>query len=423
LTADEGEASLKDVAAIFTRANKDRGGDGFFRTQRMLLPGPRQRRRAREIYRHLSGLRLDGRMLRRLAIGAFVAPTLIATLYYGLIASDRYVSESDFIVRGMSTRRASGLDMLFQTFGISRAVDDTNAVQQYMLSRDAVRALEARLPLREIFSNRKGDVFARFPSFWQIFDRDAFERLYDYYLDHVTVVQDRTKGITALKVVTFDAADSRRVATTLLRLAEEMVNRMNERAQNDAVRSARADVELAESRLMKTQLDLTGFRNKELLIDPNRSSVSVLETITNLSTELTHTMALIQETAKTAPDNPALGIWRAKTAALQSQIDREREKIAGRDGALAPKVADYERLSLSRDLAERGLVAATASLEAARQEARRQQIYVEEIMPPNLPDEAGEPRRLRSITTVIVLTLSVAAIFWILTVGAKEHAH
>ncbi len=183
----------------------------------LLLPGPRQRRRAREIYRHLSGLRLDGRMLRRLAIRAFVAPTLIATLYYGLIASDRYVSESDFIVRGMSTRRASGLDMLFQTFGISRAVDETNAVQQYMLSRDAVRALEARLPLREIFSNRKGDVFARFPYFWQIFDRDAFERLYDYYLDHVTVIQDHSKGITALKVVTFDAADSRRVATSLLR--------------------------------------------------------------------------------------------------------------------------------------------------------------------------------------------------------------
>ena len=123
----------------------------------------------------------------------------------------------------------------------------------------------------------------------------------------------------------------------------------------------------------------------------------MLETITNLSTELTHTQALIQETGNTSPNNPALDIWRAKTMALQNQIDKEREKIAGRDGALAPKVADYERLSLARELAERGLGAATASLEAARQEARRQQIYVEDIVPPNLPDEAGEPRRLQSI--------------------------
>jgi capsular polysaccharide transport system permease protein len=414
---------LRRGIAMFFRESGGLGMSGFSTRWAALLAGPWGPGQGVPLLRRFSRPRIDGRAIRRIATAAFAAPTLIAILYYGVIASDRYVSQADFVVRGMSTRRATGLDMLFQTFGISRAVDDTNAVQQYMLSRDAVRALEARLPLREIFSNRKGDIFARFPYFWQMFHRDAFERLYDYYLDHVTVIQDASKGITTLKVVTFDAAQSQRVATTLLRLAEEMVNRMNERAQNDAVRSARNDVGLAEQRLIKAQLDLTSFRNKELLLDPTRSSISVLETITNLSTELTHTLALIQETGKTAPNNPALEVWRTKTVALQNQIDKERAKIAGRDGALAPKVADFESLSLARVLAERGLGAATASLEAARQEARRQQIYVEEIVSPDLPDEAGEPRRLRSVATVIVLTLSIAAISWILTVGAKEHAH
>jgi capsular polysaccharide transport system permease protein len=362
-------------------------------------------------------------MLRHLAIALLGAPTVVATLYYSGLASDRYVSEANFIVRGMSSHRATGLDMLIQTFGISRAVDDTNGVQQYMLSRDAVRALESRLPLREMFSNRRGDYFARFPYFWQIFQRDSFERLFDYYLDHVSVIQEPSKGITTLKVVSFDARDSQKIAQTLLRLAEEIVNRMNERAQSDAVRYARADVELAEKRLIKAQLDLTSFRNRELLIDPSKNSASVLETITNLSTELTHTVALVEETAMTAPGSPAISVWRAKTVALQNQIAKEREKLAGRESALAPKVADYERLSLARELAEKGLSGATASLEAARQEARRQQIYVEEIVPPNLADESTEPRRLRSVATVLVLTLSVAAILWILTVGAKEHSN
>ena len=261
---------MKDVGSIFMRAGKDRGEDGFFQTtRRVLLPGPQERSGVKEIYGYFSGFRLNGRLIRRLGIGALVAPTVIATIYYGLIASDRYVSEADFIVRGVSARRATGLDMLFQTFGISRAVDDTYAVQQYMLSRDAVRALEARLPLREIFASSKADVFARYPYFWQITQRGSFERLYDYYLDHVTVIQDHNKGITIFKIVTFDASDSQKIAGTLLRLAEEMVNRMNERAQNDAVRSARADVDLAEKRLIKAQLDLTAFRNKELLIDPS----------------------------------------------------------------------------------------------------------------------------------------------------------
>lgn len=370
-----------------------------------------------------SGFTLNHLMIRRLVIAAFAAPAVLATVYYGLIASDRYVSEAVFVVRGVSSRRPTGLDMLFQTFGISRAIDDTNVVQHYMLSRDAVRTLEARLPLREIFSSRRGDVFARYPYFWQVFRRDAFERLYDYYLDHVTVIQDHSRGITTLKVISFDASDSKRIATTLLQLAEEMVNRMNERAQNDAVHSAQMEVDRAEKRLIQAQLDLTSFRNRELLIDPSHNSVSVLETITNLSTQLSHTLALIEETAKTAPDNPALDIRRAKTAALQKQIQKERGKIAGEDGALAPKVADYERLALNRELAERSLAAATTSLGAARQEARRQQIYLEEIVLPSLADEASEPRRLRSIATVIVITLSAAAILWILSVGAKEHAH
>lgn len=368
-------------------------------------------------------IRMSGRSLSRMATVTMAVPTIVAAFYYGLFASDRYVSEASFIVRGMSSHRATGLDILFQTFGISRAVDDTNAVQQYILSRDTVHALERRLPLREMFSNRKGDYFARFPYFWQIFQRDSFDRLFDYYLDRVSVVQEPSKGITTLKVVSFDAGDSQRIAQTLLRLAEEIVNRMNERAQSDAVRYARADVELAEKKLIKAQLDLTSFRNKELLIDPSKNSASVLETITNLSTEFTHTVALIEETAKTAPDSPAISVWRAKTVALQNQIAKEREKLAGRDGALASKVADYERLSLARELAEKSLGAASASLEAARQEARRQQIYVEEIVLPNLADESTEPRRLRSVTSVLVLTLSVAAILWVLTVGAKEHSN
>jgi len=368
-------------------------------------------------------IRLGRGNIRHLAMGLLIAPTLLATLYYGLLASDRYVSEADFIVRGISSHRASGLDMLFQTFGISRTVDDTNAVQQYMLSRDAVRALESRLPLRNMFSNRRGDFFARFPYFWRIFERDSFEQLFDYYQDHVSVVQEASKGITVLKVTTFDAAESQRIAQTLLRLGEEIVNRMNERAQGDAVRFAQADVEQAEKRLIKAQLDLTLFRNRELLIDPSKNSVSVLETITSLTTELTHTMALIEETSQTAPGSPALASWRAKVAALQNQIAKERDKIAGREGALAPKVADFERLSLGRELAEKGLSGAIASLEAARQEARRQQIYIEEIVPPNLADESTEPRRLRMIATVIVMTLAIAAILWILTVGAKEHSN
>src|SRR5262249_40018846 len=142
--------------------------------------------------------------------------------------SNRFVSQAQFVVRGVESPRTAGLDIFFRTFGISRAVDDTNTVQNYMLSRDAVRALEAQLPLRQIFSRDEADALASFPHFWR---GDSFEMLFEYYQQHVSVLQDASSGIVNLKVVTFRPDDSRALARGLLTLAEAMVNRMNVRAQ------------------------------------------------------------------------------------------------------------------------------------------------------------------------------------------------
>ncbi len=106
--------------------------------------------------RYLAQARSRATFVRTSFIALVLLPTLIASIYYGLIASARYVSEAQFIVRGLSSPRSSGLDTLFQTLGVSRTVDDANVVEGYLRSRDAVRDLEARLPLRQIFARDEG---------------------------------------------------------------------------------------------------------------------------------------------------------------------------------------------------------------------------------------------------------------------------
>jgi len=61
------------------------------------------------------------------------------------------------------------------------------------------------------------------------------------------------------------------------------------------------------------------------------------------------------------------------------------------------------RVAIERDFAEKQVAAAMAFLENARNEAQRQQLYLERIVQPNLPDYALEPRRLRSVVVVFVL--------------------
>ncbi|MCL2453044.1 MAG: hypothetical protein FWD08_05275 [Alphaproteobacteria bacterium] len=357
-------------------------------------------------------------LIRLAFIIIVIMPTFFSAAYYLLLASPRYVSEAQFLVRGISSKPANGLDLLFRTFGLSRAVDDSNIVENYILSRDAVRALQAKLPLREIFARPEGDMMARFPRFWE---KDNFERLFKFYRQRVFLINDTAKGIVTLRVISFRPEDSLKIARVLLSLAEDLANRMNTRAQTDLVASAQGEVDQAAGKVLAAQVTLTDFRNRALLVDPSKKSDSELLTIGDLSTELTHTLTQINESSITAPATPSLNVWRAKADALRERITAEQAHVSGAGEELGAKVSQYESLTLTRDLADKSLAAAIDSLERARQDARRQQIYVEEIATPNLADESTEPQSWRMIATVFIFAFAAFGFLWILSVGAQEH--
>jgi capsular polysaccharide transport system permease protein len=97
------------------------------------------------------------------------------------------------------------------------------------------------------------------------------------------------------------------------------------------------------------------------------------------------------------------------------------DKISGGDDSLASKAAEFQRLSLERGFADQQLAAALASLETARNEAQRQQLYLETISKPSLPDDATQPKRLRSIFTTLALSAIAWGIIAMLVAGVREH--
>src|SRR4029077_8016098 len=75
--------------------------------------------------------------LRRhwLFVAIVLVPTCSAIVYYGLIASDVYVSESRFLVRSPQHQAPSGLvGQLLQNTGLTpHSQDDTYSVRDYIL--------------------------------------------------------------------------------------------------------------------------------------------------------------------------------------------------------------------------------------------------------------------------------------------------
>jgi capsular polysaccharide transport system permease protein len=385
---------------------------------RIVIHGAASRGEAAEIY--FAEARRRGALIRLMFLAFVIAPTACAILYFGLIATPRYVSEAQFLVARADGAKPSGLDSLLKSFGVSQQVDETSVVTGYLLSRDAVRAIDQELPLRKIFSRPEADLFSRFPRFW---GKASFERLYGYFLDRVTVEQDPKTGLSVLDVESFRPQDSQALANVLLKLAEQAVNDLNRRAESDTLNFARNELARAQQKLVDAQQTLTAFRTHELLVDPTRASTAVLDTITKLSGDLVQVLAQRQQIAASAPQSPAVQGLAARADALQKQIDEERAKLAGGNGSLAPTVSNYERLTLLRDLAEKDVAGAQNALQAARQEAERQHLYIQIPVRPNLADESTEPERLRAIAAVLVTGFAIFAFAWILMVGAGEHAH
>jgi capsular polysaccharide transport system permease protein len=357
--------------------------------------------------------------MNRLLLVTVIAPTLLAATYYSFIASDIYISESRFIVRGSQQSAQPGLlGTLLQGTSLSRSLDDTHAVHDYILSRDALRELNQKLQLSATFSARNIDFLNRFA--FPGFDA-SFESLFKYYQQRVAVDVDTSSSIAVLRVSAFRAEDARRLNDAILGMSERFVNELSERSRQDIVRFATGEVRAAEARAQSAAVAVADYRAAKSVMDPERQSAAQLLQIAKIEDQLIATKTEIAQLLASSPQNPQLPALQTRKGVLEREISSELGNITGVSGSLSSKTSGYMRVALERDFAEKQLAAAMGFLENARNEAQRQQLYLERIVQPNLPDHAVEPRRLRSVVVVFTLGLMAWGVLSLLVASIREH--
>ncbi|MCP1574704.1 capsular polysaccharide transport system permease protein [Herbaspirillum rubrisubalbicans] len=344
-----------------------------------------------------------------------VIPTLLMVIYYGLVAADVYVSEARFIVRSPQRQGSSTLGQLLGT-NLGPAQDDTYTVLDYMLSRDALLELDRQLQVRRSFG--RGDLLARFPGLE--YD-DSFENMHRYYQKKIEVYFDPASSIATLKVRSFNAQEAQAINRKLLDMGESLVNRINERARQDMLRHAASDLKETERKAAEAALALAEYRNHKGIIDPDKQSSLQLQQVTKWQDELLAAQEQLAQLQLLSQENPQIPVLRERIRILKTAIEEQSRNVAGGEQSLASKAAQYQRLVLERDFADRQLASALNSLEQARNDVRRQQLYLERITGPSLPDAALEPRRVRSIASVLLLGLIAWGVLAMLTAGIREH--
>ncbi len=348
-----------------------------------------------------------------------LVPTLTAIVYYSLIASDIYISESRFIVRSPQKPVQSGLlGDLLQSTGITHSQDDTYAVRDFILSRDAVKELESKFDIRKVYAVGHGDIFARFPDF----DRDrSFEAFLKYYRKHVGVDYDPVTSITVLTVRGFSAEDAYRINNLLLDMSERLINGLNERSRSDLIRFAENEVKIATDKARDASLAMLAFRSQQSVFEPDKQAAIQLEGVAKLEAELVSTEAELAQLKKLSPGNPQIVGMESRAETLRNAIGSEAAKVTSGKGSLSAYASEFERLTLASTFADKQLGVALASLETARSEAARKQLYLERLVQPNLPDKAMEPRRLRAVLTVFLFGLVLWGTASLILAAIREH--
>ena len=347
-----------------------------------------------------------------------IIPTALAIVYFGFIASDVYVSEARFVVRSPDKPSMSGIGVLLKGAGFSNAGDEIYAADDYIQSRDALKALNRDGSVSRAYNSDRVSIFDRFNPLG--FD-GSFEKLFEYFQKKVRVDYDTTSSITTLSVRAYTPQEALKFNRELLELAEDQVNRLNRRGRNDVIQLSEQEVADSEEAARHAAVALAEFRNASGIIDPEKQAAVQLQMISKLQDELIGSRMQLLQLQSMAPENPQIPILRVRIAGLSREVDRQLGFVAGSRGSLSATAVRYQRLLLDRDFADKRLAAAMTSLQDSRAEARRKQAYVERIAQPSLPDEAQEPRRLRGIFATLMLGLVAWTIATMLLAGVREH--
>ncbi|WP_349513595.1 hypothetical protein [Erythrobacter sp. NFXS35] len=357
------------------------------------------------------------RSLNPLFVAFVIVPTLIAGLYFGIFASDVYVSESRFIVRSPSKPNLSPLGVVLGGGSLVGASEESEAVTEFLGSRQALGAINQDGYATRAWGNSEIFLFDRFG----VLGSDTGEDLFEYYLDKVMAEDSTTTMVTVLTVQSFNPQSAQVINRRLLEQSEVLVNELSDRARGDAIGFAEAELARARDQAQAAALALATFRDREGLIDPELQASAGLQMIGKLQDQLIAAQTQLLQLQTYTPQASQIPYLRTQIRNLEREIASQTSQLAGGRGSLSSASVRFQELALASEFAEKQLAIALSAYQEAQAEARRKQAYVERISQPSLPDDPAFPRRLRNILATFVLGLLAWGVVSMLLVGVREH--
>ncbi len=357
---------------------------------------------------------------RRLGLFRATAVLLIcASVYWGVIASDRYVSDAHVIVQQTDMAGMASLDVasLLGASG-SHSRPDQMLLRDYLLSIDMLKKMESTLKLSAHYSDSRRDFFSRM---W--FSKPSIEWLHQHFLSRTSVEFDEYAGVLMIKAEAYDPATAKAIVQMMVDEAETFMDEMAKKLAREQVSFLEKQVrQNAERAINATQMVLS-YQDRKGMASPESVAQSLVAIIGQLEArraELQTERNALQ--AYLVPTHPSVVLIDQQLAAISQQISGEQAKLASPGGKpLNRTVEELQRLKMEAEFQQKVYETSLAALEKGRVEATRTLKKMSVIQTPYLPEYPLRPRRIYNIIVFALVSFLIAGVLKLLVAAIKDH--
>ncbi|ACY33516.1 chain-length determining protein [Comamonas thiooxydans] len=355
--------------------------------------------------------------MKILAIAIFAS--LLAIIYWAVIASDRYVSEAHVLIQRTDMASSQAMDfsaLLSGGDGVSRS--DQMLLRNRLLSLDMLQLLDKELGLREHYSSHDHDILSR-----MFFHDASLEFFHRHFLSRVSVEYDEYAGVLVIQAQAYDPEMAQKITAALVREGERFMNAMGHQLAAEQVSFLEKQVKQRGEHALDARQRMLAFQNAKGLISPQSAAENLAAVVNKLEAQLTELnarkAALLGYLAPSAPGVVEVDL---QIQAVEKQIKSEQTRLTSAKGqSLNKTVEEYQRLEQEALFMQDAYKSALVALEKGRVEATRTLKMVLVLQSPSLPEYPMQPRRLYNIVSFLIGALLLAGLAQILLAIVRDH--
>jgi capsular polysaccharide transport system permease protein len=343
------------------------------------------------------------RRFRYMAVGIAI-PTLIVFLYYAVLARPEYDTEMKFTIQGLEQRQPDLLAGIGLP-AITGSANDGQVVVEYIQSAALVGQLVEDYGFDAAYGNWSFDPLARV-------SRSApLEEKADFWLSQSAAIYDATSNIITVNVRAFTAEDSLRIAQGVLAETEQVVNSLNSRVQDEAVRVATEEVASRRESYNEARRSVINARASRATTLEGEAAQQV-GLVGQIESQLANTrVERAAAIAQFRPSSPQIRAMDERIAALVRQRDEAIADARGGFGMTeASRDVGAQTALLDYQFAQTAYYSAIEAQRAAVANRANERRYLVAFVPPRIAEVSNYWSRFWNVFAVALIAGFLMAI-------------